>query len=84
MRTDWDRLIHKDLVEPRIAMNWVPSDDGRMKLTLAWGEHYQPLTLSTLSAGSDQQRTDVFYDPTGLDSAWPANCKHIRGSPESP
>ena len=63
VRTDWDRLIHKDIVEPRVAMNWVPSDDGRMKLTLAWGEHYQPLNLSILGQGFDQQRIDQFYNP---------------------
>jgi hypothetical protein len=71
VRTDWDRLIHRDLIEPRVAMNWVPSDDGRMKLTLAWGEHYQPLNLSVLGQGFDQTRTDQFYaapdpsNPTG-------------------
>ncbi len=63
VRTDWDRLIHRNLVEPRVAMNWVPSDDGRMKLTLAWGEHYQPLNLSVLGQGFDQIRTDQFYAP---------------------
>ena len=71
VRTDWDRLIHKDVVEPRIAMNWVPAGDGRMKFTLAWGEHYQPLNLSTFGQGVDQQRVDQFYsaplpsNPTG-------------------
>ena len=64
LRTDWDRLIHSDIVEPRVAMNWVPSDDGRMKFTLAWGEHYQPPTLSILGQGFDQQRSDTFYNPT--------------------
>ncbi len=63
LRTDWDRLIHKDVVEPRFAMNWVLSEDGRMKLTLAWGEHYQPLDMSILGQGFDQTRTDQFYNP---------------------
>lgn len=63
VRADWDRLIHKQVVEPRIAMNWVPLDDGRMKFTLAWGEHYQPLILALLAQGSDQQRVDQFYVP---------------------
>jgi len=65
VRTDWDRLIGRHIVEPRLAVNWVPRGDGRMKFTLAWGEHYQPLNLSILG-GFDQQRTDVFYDSTGL------------------
>ena len=66
VRTDWDRLIDKHIVEPRIAMNWIPHGDGRMKFTLAWGEHYQPLNMSILAQGFDQQRTDIFYDSAGL------------------
>jgi hypothetical protein len=65
VRSDWDRLIHRSIVEPRTAMNWVPMEDGRMKFTLAWGKHYQPLTLSILGQGFDQQRSDTFFDPTG-------------------
>ena len=34
-----------------------------MKFTLAWGEHYQPLNLSILGQGFDQQRIDQFYYP---------------------
>jgi len=30
VRTDWDRFIHENVFQPRIAMNWVPADDGRM------------------------------------------------------
>ncbi len=66
VRTDWDRLIHQHIVEPRMAMNWVPAEDGRMKFTLAWGEHYQPIYLASLAPGFDQQRTDTFFDSTGL------------------
>ncbi len=66
LRADWDRLIQEDVFEPRIAMNWVPAGDGRMKFTLAWGKHYQPPSLAILAQGSDQQRSDVFFDATGL------------------
>jgi hypothetical protein len=65
VRTDWNRLIHKYLVEPQIALNWMPLEDGRMKFTVSWGAHYQPLNLSTIGMGFDQQRTDVFFDSTG-------------------
>jgi hypothetical protein len=66
VRLDWDRLIQQHIFEPRLAMNWVPEEDGRMKFTLAWGEHYQPIYLAALAQGFDQQRTDVFFDSTGL------------------
>jgi hypothetical protein len=65
LRADWDRLIHRSLVEPRLAMNWLPVKDGRMKFTLAWGLHYQPLNLQILGQGSDQQRSDLFYNAAG-------------------
>jgi hypothetical protein len=67
VRTDWDRLIHENIIQPRIGMNWIPSEDGRMKFTLAWGKHYQPLNLTVFGLASDQQRSDQFYDP-------PAKC----------
>ncbi|MGD0908901.1 MAG: carboxypeptidase regulatory-like domain-containing protein [Candidatus Acidiferrales bacterium] len=65
-RVDWDRLIDQALVQPRLAMNWIPREDGRMKFTLAWGEHYQPINLTIMGQGAGQVRTDVFYDSTGL------------------
>jgi hypothetical protein len=63
VRTDWDGLIRENIVQPRMAMNWVPKDDGRMKFTLAWGKHYQPLILTVFGLASDQQRSDQFYKP---------------------
>jgi hypothetical protein len=66
VRADWDRLIEQTLVQPRLAVNWLPKEDGRMKFTLAWGEHYQPINLTIFGQGSDQERVDTFYDSTGL------------------
>jgi hypothetical protein len=63
VRTDWDRLIHENIIQPRIGMNWIPAGDGRMKFTLAWGKHYQPLNLTVFGLASDQQRSDQFYKP---------------------
>lgn len=65
VRADWDRLVGQTLLQPRLAMNWIPKEDGRTKFTLAWGQHYQPLNLSIIGQTLDQQRTDVFYDSTG-------------------
>ncbi|MGD0962662.1 MAG: carboxypeptidase regulatory-like domain-containing protein [Candidatus Acidiferrales bacterium] len=66
VRGDWDRLVQQTLVQPRLAVNWLPKEDGRMKFTLAWGEHYQPINLTIVGQGSDQERIDTFYDSTGL------------------
>lgn len=74
VRTDWDRFIHENVFQPRIAMNWVPAEDGRMKFTLAWGKHYQPLNLSVFGQAFDQQRTDQFYGPPPTPCLPPAAC----------
>ncbi len=52
-----------------------------MKFTLAWGKHYQPLTLSILGQGSDQQRSDTFFDPTGLIPQGPPIVSTFRVPP---
>jgi hypothetical protein len=74
VRTDWDHLIQENVFQPRIAVNWVPADDGRMKFTLAWGKHYQPLNLSVFGQGSDQRRVDQFYNPPSTTCIPPAPC----------
>jgi hypothetical protein len=71
VRVDWDRLIQQALVQPRLAMNWVPLGDGRMKITVAWGEHYQPLNLLTFGQAFDQERISTFYDAAGTEPLGP-------------
>jgi hypothetical protein len=65
-RVDWDRLIEGEVAQPRLAMNWIPRGDGRMKFTVSWGEFYQPLSLSLFGQGLDQMRTSLFFDKTGM------------------
>ncbi|MGD0957054.1 MAG: carboxypeptidase regulatory-like domain-containing protein [Candidatus Acidiferrales bacterium] len=66
VRADWDHLIQQTLPQPRLAINWVPGNGGRTKFTVAWGEYYQPVTLAIIGQASDQQRSDLFYNSTGL------------------
>jgi hypothetical protein len=74
VRTDWDRLIHENIIQPRIGMNWIPAGDGRMKFTLAWGKHYQPLSLAVFGLASDGQRSDQFYNPPSPPCMPPTPC----------
>lgn len=53
------------MAEPRIAVNVLPKGGERAKLSLGWGMYNQPLDLSMLGQGSDQQQRDVVYDSTG-------------------
>jgi hypothetical protein len=66
IRGDWDRLVQHGFVGPRIAANILPLGEGRAKLTLSWGEFDTALDFNTLGRTFDQERTDVFFDPTGM------------------
>ncbi len=65
LRSDWDRFLQHSVLSPRIAANILPWGDDRAKLALAWGIYYQPMRLNDVGPAFDQQRLDIFYDPTG-------------------
>lgn len=65
VRADWDRLFQAGLVQPRVAVNWMPWKDNRAKFSAGWGMYDIPLNLSLIGQAYDQQEVDTLYDPTG-------------------
>jgi hypothetical protein len=65
VRADWDRLFHTALVQPRLALNWMPWKDDRAKFSAGWGLYNIPLNLSMIGQAYDQQQVDTLYDATG-------------------
>ncbi len=65
LRVDWDRILQRTTMSPRISASFLPFPDSRGKLTAAWGIFLQPVTLSILGPAYDQERLDVFYDASG-------------------
>jgi hypothetical protein len=65
VRADWDRLFQSALVQPRLALNWMPFHDDRAKFSLGWGMYDIPLNLSLIGQVYDQQEVDTLYDTTG-------------------
>jgi Carboxypeptidase regulatory-like domain/TonB-dependent Receptor Plug Domain len=65
VRADWDRLFQAALVQPRLALNWMPFKDNRGKISIGWGLYDIPLNLSLIGQVYDQQQVDTLYDPTG-------------------
>jgi hypothetical protein len=65
VRADWDRLFHAALVQPRVAVNFMPFKDNRAKISIGWGIYDIPLNLSLIGQVYDQQQVDTLYDPTG-------------------
>ncbi len=65
LRADWDRLFQAALVQPRLALNWMPFKDNRAKFSIGWGMYDIPLNLSVIGQAYDQQQVDTLYDATG-------------------
>ena len=81
LRVDWDRLINRALIAPRLALNWLPDVNGNMKFTLAWGMHYQPLNLFILSQGFGSAAERSFFRHHRQCWDGPA-ARGVRGSAE--
>jgi hypothetical protein len=65
VRADWDRLFQAALVQPRLAVNFLPFLDNRAKLSMGWGRYDIPLNLSVIGQVYDQRQVDTLYDATG-------------------
>jgi Carboxypeptidase regulatory-like domain len=65
VRADWDRLFQAALVQPRLALNWMPFKDNRAKFSIGWGMYDIPLNLALIGQAYGQQQVDTLYDPTG-------------------
>ena len=78
VRADWDRLFQAALVEPRVAVNFLPFKDNRAKFSIGWGRYDIPLNLSSIGQAYDQQQVDILYDPTGkIPVAGPATSAFV-------
>jgi hypothetical protein len=65
LRADWDRLAHEAIVQPRIAVNVIPFGDDRTKISIGWGEYFQPLDFTLIGQALGQMQVDLPFDPTG-------------------
>lgn len=79
VRADWDRLFQAALVQPRVAVNYLPFSDNRAKLSVGWGVYNIPLNLSVIGQTYDQQEVDTLYNATGtLPVAGPATSQFVE------
>ena len=67
-RADWDTLVGKTVLGPRLTANLLPFPDDRTKISVGWGIYYRPINMALWGAGLDQERSDTLYDQTGTTS----------------
>jgi hypothetical protein len=65
LRFDWDEILRRPLLSPRLAGNYMLSSDGKTKLSAGVGLAYPATNLALLSLPLEGQRNDLFYGPDG-------------------
>lgn len=72
MRFDWDEVIRRPLISPRIAATYSPSGlEGRTKLEAGAGLYYEHTQLEYLTRAFISPRTDQFFTADGFTPAGP-------------
>ena len=64
-RLDWDEILRRPVVSPRLSATWGPSFLPDMKLSAGVGLFYDATNLRLLTRELGQQRSDLFYGDDG-------------------
>jgi hypothetical protein len=65
VRFDWDEVVRRPLVSPRLAGTFVPTKSGNTKISAGVGVTYQSTNLALVALPFQGSRQDTFYDAQG-------------------
>ena len=72
LRFDWDEIVRRPLISPRIALNYSPPGlEDSTKLSAGIGEYYEHTQLEYLTRALAGVRYDTYYASDGVTPAGP-------------
>jgi hypothetical protein len=84
LRFDWDQIVRRPLFSPRLAATYVLDQAGNTKISGGVGIVYDQTTLFLIARPFAGQRTDYFFDESGvpvgtpITSTFSADRSHLR------
>jgi hypothetical protein len=73
LRFDWDEIVRRPLVAPRVAAVYAPpSDEGKTKISAGIGLYYEHTQLEYLAQTFTGLRYDTYYQADGVTPTGPA------------
>ena len=69
IRFDWDEVVRRPLIAPRLAGTYVLDDGGRTKIATGVGVIYASTNLSLAGLPYAGARQDYFYDSSGTETS---------------
>ncbi len=71
LRYDWDQIVRRSLLSPRLAVTWMLTSDGNTKLSAGFGVFHDPTILSFITAPFEGERTDQEFAANGVTPVGP-------------
>jgi hypothetical protein len=65
IRSEWDRMVRRVVVAPRLAAAWTPRRAHGLKFSAGWGVYHDRIPLQVIGAGQDQTSVATYYLPDG-------------------
>ena len=65
VRFDWDEIVRRPLLSPRLAMSYSATRDGNTKIMGGVGVYYDASSLEFITRPLTGRRVDFFYDSAG-------------------
>jgi Carboxypeptidase regulatory-like domain len=81
LRLDWDGIIRRALVSPRLAISYMLASSGKTKLTGGVGLSYAATNLALFSLPLEGQRKDLFLGTDGQTPLGPAVVTSFNATP---
>jgi hypothetical protein len=81
LRFDWDEILRRPLLSPRLAASYMLGSSGTTKLSAGIGLSYPVTNLALLSLPLEGVRQDVFYGPSGQTPLGPPVVTSFSANP---
>jgi hypothetical protein len=72
LRFDWDQIIRRPLLSPRIAAVYAPGGEGSTKISAGVGLYYEHTQLNYFAQSLAGVRSDTYYEADGVTPTGPA------------
>jgi hypothetical protein len=76
-RADWDQIVRRLLVSPRISAAWSPGWAGGVKLAAGFGVFNDALNLQVLTRHQDQSSLTTFFSKGGAPVGEPVRMRFL-------
>lgn len=84
VRFDWDEIVRRPLLSPRLAGTYVLDSAGNTKLSAGVGVIYQSTPLSLIAQPQSGSRRDTFFNPQGISQVFFTTFMVDRGRLTAP